>query len=265
MDFLLVFQLLILAASMSFSMTHEVHGENNDQGLRDQSFQIHIRRGTPNQTYIVSDGGFTFQESKNWCDYLGGQLPIVKYQNDLDFLMKVIGKFNRNRKIQIYDTWMGREPFSYSQCSDKWLDASPLTYTQAIKGNCSACNKPCCAMTVANDESEFAQMFFAECHEKIRKVCIVQGDWMQTKLIKDKSGSQMSRLTKQVVILLIVVFYIALVMTVAIMRKIWRAFRKSPTWPQPLPTSIRFSKDEVSLYQRGFVNNVYERFSADKA
>jgi hypothetical protein len=138
-----------------------------------------VRPGsTLNETYIIHDVGYTFDEAKAWCDKLRGHLPVVHNKEDLDFLMNYA-------VIKDYPgftaTWMGRTPVSKSgSCSPTWLTGEEVTFSKFDSVNsCSVCKKKdCCAMIVYNSGSYFSRIDYVNCTTPARKVCIIGGDIM---------------------------------------------------------------------------------------
>ena len=178
-------------------------------GWQEYPWRIFLRSvGGINQTYIVHDAGYTYHESKEWCDSLGGHLPIIHSQEDLDFLtLKVIGKDSKG--FTGY-TWTGLTPVSTSsQCPSVWLDGSHVTspLNSYIGYGCSNCSPGCCAMSVSSSGLlyHFQTMFFLPCSHLHRKVCVIPGDYM-TELTKVKNRKLTSPNRASIPILIVLTF-----------------------------------------------------------
>ena len=140
-----------------------------------------VRPGsTLNETYIIHDVGYTFEEAKSWCDKLRGHLPMIHNKEDLEFLMNYA-------VIKDYPgytaTWLGRTPISKSAtCSPTWLTGEEVSYNKFDSVNsCSVCKKKdCCAMIVYNSGLYFNRVDYVNCTTPGRKVCIISGDIMSS-------------------------------------------------------------------------------------
>lgn len=144
-------------------------------------------------TYIINPGAHaTFNESKEWCDSLGGTLPIIKTQADLDFLTETVIQQGSPGKGSA--TWMGLTPTSHSELCSPWLDGSAMTFRLEFFGkqSCANCqSRSCCALSVFSHVPEFKKMFYYDCHHRMRKVCILP----RRVCVKDMTSDMPSCLT----------------------------------------------------------------------
>lgn len=162
--------LLILSSNLSVETVHE-------------TWRTVVRSAHgKNQSYVVHDKPSTFHEAIEWCSKLGGQLPIIHYQEDFDFLMNtVIGK--DSEPISEDHTWLGRKPVSNEVvCTTPWMDDTPVDFSFAYDsghdcGVCQAFN--CCASTVKSGGTYFKKIHMHSCSSNSRKVCVIQEDFIK--------------------------------------------------------------------------------------
>lgn len=122
-------------------------------------------------TYIIDDNGYTFNESKEWCDQLGGQLPIFHSQEEFDFLMDLV--VIKGSPGHCDNTWVGRRPVSRKQyhLPKTWLDGSPIDYNFTSWGDRTYCkDDDCCGLYVSNTLDR-RTVWFSDCSSRHRKVC----------------------------------------------------------------------------------------------
>lgn len=128
-----------------------------------------------NETWIINDGGFWFFESKFWCDKLGGQMPIIRNADDLDFLLNRV--IVNNSAGYDSSVWLGRKAVGDTiECAD-WMDGSKVEYEfKQLRGCYSCSDLSCCAMSLLFDEKNYGYATFGSCSYSKRRVCVLQGN-----------------------------------------------------------------------------------------
>ena len=125
-----------------------------------------------NETYVVDDAGYTFNETVKWCAHLGGRLPMPRDAESLNFLVeKALMKYTSGYSEW---AWMGRKSSYMSMCSNQWLDGHPVdmifrSYSSSY--NCDTCHgKSCCAMFVITSSSYLNRTGFLSCSHLNKRV-----------------------------------------------------------------------------------------------
>ena len=149
------------------------------------------------KTYYKLTGiGHDFNSALDWCQGLGGQLPIILTKDELDFLAdKVIVKDDEAGTGAII-TWMGLKKEN-GHCSH-WLDKTLVNMTFSYDSTCESCPHSCCAMNMLNLGPLHKMMGFYSCSTKSKAVCVVDEEKTGvlpekianlTKLYKELNGS----------------------------------------------------------------------------
>ena len=132
--------------------------------------------------YKLTGIGYNFTSALDWCHGLGGQLPIILTEKELDFLAdKVIVKDDEAGTGAII-TWMGLKK-EKGHCSH-WLDKTPVNMTFSYDSTCESCPHSCCAMNMLNLGPFHKKMGFYSCSSTSKAVCVV--DEEKTRVLPEK-------------------------------------------------------------------------------
>ena len=97
-----------------------------------------IQRITVNNqtwTYVYrGDNLSSFTDTVTWCESLGGKLPSIHSQEDIDWIAKAVGR----KSIMPGMVWLGmRRKLVNGRCQlDEWMDGTPYDYQLSW---CSPC------------------------------------------------------------------------------------------------------------------------------
>jgi hypothetical protein len=141
---------------------------------------VHRNTDGFNQTYIFdSQETKNFNQSRKWCDRLGGNLPIVHSQEELHFLYTMFAQDSQTRSYYTPEVWMGRQPINMTNsCSEQWLDGSQVDYDFDYQSTCQVCRiRSCCAMVMYFSPYP-KQMGFEGCGDTNYRVCVIPGDFL---------------------------------------------------------------------------------------
>ena len=116
--------------------------------------------------YVVSDENINFNATINWCRELGGELPYIHTQADVDFLAdQVINS-------HYIGWWIGLKRMNHS-CSN-YLDGSIVDYNFIYHNNkiCSTCTSDNCALMLL---STYPKMVAFTNSSDVRKaICVIK-------------------------------------------------------------------------------------------
>jgi len=152
-----------------------------------------IPRPDASTTYVIEDGGYSFFDSKSWCDGLNGQLPIIKSQDDFDFLMDKVVK--NNSAGYTSQVWLGMTPIGYSKECKTWLDDSPFDYVfPKYDLQCLSCrDMPCCALFVYGKPTRvYKWVSVSSCSELRRRVCVIHDRHFKTETSSSNNSQPQS-------------------------------------------------------------------------
>lgn len=141
-------------------------------------YQVFLRDKEENRTWIyVYDYGNpnVFNYTISWCNSLGGSLPTIHSQQDLDFLGDVV--IVKNSEGGDKTTWLNMKRMEGNSC--KWLDNSPYDFRPTWyrpcdytdSGGCD--NSSCCGVIMWNDH-DHKRISPLDCNHSSRKVCIIK-------------------------------------------------------------------------------------------
>ena len=130
--------------------------------------------------YKLTGMTYDFNSAINWCHGLGGQLPIVLTQDELDFLADEVIVRNDGAMTDSKTTWMGLKK-EKGHCFN-WLDGTRVNMFFNYLTRCELCTAPCCAMYMWNDRNH-KKMGFRDCNLLAKAVCVF--DEEKTVLPKD--------------------------------------------------------------------------------
>lgn len=136
-------------------------------------YQLFLRDLGQNKTWIyVYDfaNPEPFNQTISWCISLGGSLPTLHSQEDLDFLGDtVIAKDSEGGNKM---TWLNMKLMPDNTC--KWLDKSPYDFSPRWYRTCAGgCDNSCCGVIMWNDV-DHKQISPRDCSQFSRKVCIIK-------------------------------------------------------------------------------------------
>ena len=119
----------------------------SEASYEDHCTIIHRTSDGLNETYIFDNqiAANPFNQSVKWCEKLGGKMPIIHSDDDMDFLHLVL----KHVKLARYGVWIGAKPVSNtSNCPNQWLDGTNVTYKFDFDDDgCLACERrDCCAV-----------------------------------------------------------------------------------------------------------------------
>ena len=146
-------------------------------------------------TYIYDRRiNFDFNTTVKWCDKLGGNLPIVRSDDDWNILKRVLATGIHDYRS---GTWMGRKAVSLTKtCSKEWLDNTLVDITvnrsltignygfktlfkDALSDDCRECeHDDCCAMYFATSIFVRSTVSYDSCETHYSRVCVIPGDYM---------------------------------------------------------------------------------------
>jgi hypothetical protein len=134
-----------------------------------------INRVVGNETwkYVIDDGKQNFSSAIQWCHEMGGQLPAIHCQADLDFLADdVVVKASPGRR----ETWIGLRKENGS--CETYLDGSHVDYSFHIYNGrvCSAerCKDGHCALKMWNTVNNHKKVYFFPTSTTARSVCVIK-------------------------------------------------------------------------------------------
>ena len=111
---------LLLLALLTLIPSSRSFGWGSISGNYPERVIVRDLPGGKKQTYIINDGGWTFYDSKTWCeDQMKGSLPIIRDDEDINFFMdKVLVAGSPGYSSA---AWVGVKPVGGSSISYKWL------------------------------------------------------------------------------------------------------------------------------------------------
>ena len=137
---------------------------------------IHRTSDGLNETYIFDNQIATnsFNRSVRWCHKLGGKMPIIHSDDDMDFLYAVL----KNVKLEETGVWIGVKPVANTaNCSSQWLDGTDITYNLDFR-SCLACERrDCCAvyLSMGSRSSAPKQASLGHCNFSKHRICVIPG------------------------------------------------------------------------------------------
>ena len=159
--------LLLLFASCAVNGTEYIRAINSTTSLR------YVRRGWYSGTY---------HEATEWCNSLGGQLPILHTESDRTYLAEiVIGPTRSDPDV----TWLASS-VAPGQGTCQWADGTDIESFHSFTVSCSLSNShgphamaqchsdsPCCALTMWTDV-DFKKLTVRKCSGKAWMVCVIE-------------------------------------------------------------------------------------------
>ena len=141
-------------------------------------------------TFVTDSMPHSFARAKEFCEELGGSLPIVHSQDTLDLLTDVL--FPQNRSLHTSRTsfssgiWLGRKTINSTSettsCSTEWLDGSSVDFEiKEFGGGCEhQCNNTdCCAMYISTSRKYYKKASFGNCKlVRAYAVCVIPGNYI---------------------------------------------------------------------------------------
>ena len=118
----------------------------------------------------------SFNRSVKWCEKLGGQMPIIHSDDDMDFLYAVL----QHVKLSQSGVWIGVKSVSEKfSCPNQWLDGTSITYKFDFGGDgCLSCKwYDCCAvyLSMGSQSSNSKQASFTDCNFSKHRICVIPG------------------------------------------------------------------------------------------
>lgn len=143
---------------------------------------LRVMNGSHVQRYITANRVYSFNDAVCWCQGLGGHLPFIHSQDDLDFLVRTI----LDKKSSRGDTtWIGLD--TEGDCST-YLNGSPVDYAFqfANRSNCKTSLNLCwatqCGLKLFSNKNKYKEVAFGSIAS--RSVCIIEesiiSDYLQT-------------------------------------------------------------------------------------
>ena len=120
--------------------------------------------------YKVTGMAYDFNSARDLCHGLGGQLPIILTQDELDFLADTVIVKDDAAMVGSKMTWMGLKKEN-GHCFD-WLDGTRVNMSFTYYSRCESCTTSCCAMYMWND-GDHKKMGFRNCKEVAKAVCVL--------------------------------------------------------------------------------------------
>ena len=116
--------------------------------------------------YVRGEKQVTFDIALSWCNSMGGQLPYIHTQEDMDF-------FLNQATDASYWTWIGLKRTNGS-CL-RYLDGSLVDYNfrYATGRTCSWCSSDNCALLITSSNDQ-RQAYFTDTSNSYRSVCIIK-------------------------------------------------------------------------------------------
>ena len=124
------------------------------------------------QTYVFYDRDSRLKDVKSWCDLKNGSLPVLRSQDDINFLLtNSISKGNVSSS-----TWIHESSMTFLRSKDiLWKNES----SNAIK--CSVClfvYKSCCGIVLKTDGLDFeTTVECRDCKSEARMACVFERDF----------------------------------------------------------------------------------------
>ena len=138
----------------------ETHRQINDSGI---TFV----------TYIENDDLLNFPQTQAWCSALGGHLPFIQSQDDMDFLADKVIQKNFGHDL----TWLGMTIKQAPECNS-WLDGSRLLFDFQWYGSCkndNHCHSSTeCALIIRSKDGDHKKVCMFDYSEMARAVCVVE-------------------------------------------------------------------------------------------
>ena len=136
--------------------------------------------------YKLTGMTYDFNSAIDWCQSLGGQLPIVLTQDELDFLADEVIVRNDGAMTDSKTTWMGLKK-EKGHCFN-WLDGTRVNMSFSYYSRCESCTASCCAMYVWNDV-DHKKMSFTDCSRKAKVVCVIDEEKVRKEIEYLKKSS----------------------------------------------------------------------------
>ena len=116
--------------------------------------------------YVLGENSMTFDGAISWCNSMGGQLPYIHTQEDMDF-------FLNQATDPSYHTWIGLKR-RHGSCL-RYLDGSLVDYNfrYATGRTCSWCSSDNCALLITSSNDQ-RQAYFTDTSNSYRSVCIIK-------------------------------------------------------------------------------------------
>ena len=124
-------------------------------------------------TYIEHNDLLSFPQTQTWCNSLGGHLPFIQSQEDMDFLADKVIQKDVGHEL----TWLGMTLKQAPKC-DFWLDGSRRSFTFEWYGSCSQdqhCHSSTeCALIIRSKDTDHKKVCMFDYSEVARAVCVVE-------------------------------------------------------------------------------------------
>ena len=116
--------------------------------------------------YVLGENSMTFDGTISWCNSMGGELPYIHTQEDMDF-------FLNQATDASYWTWIGLKRANGS-CL-RYLDGSLVDYNfkYSTGRTCSVCTSDNCALLITSSNDQ-RQAYFTDTSNSYRSVCIIK-------------------------------------------------------------------------------------------
>lgn len=114
-----------------------------------------------------NDTTATFEETVKWCEKLGGHLPSITSQEDLDFLVNITS----------LPTWLNMKRDNETNCT--WLDNSPTNFSlpwavdSCDNSTFDYCDSSCCGLV---GQANFTNVTMESCSVSYSAICVAQSD-----------------------------------------------------------------------------------------
>lgn len=130
--------------------------------------------------YVYENVGVPFDQAVKWCNGLGGHLPTIHSNDDVNFLVNnVMGGKNSYGKNGMCITWLNMKRFGHKDC--RWLDGSLWDFRMTWWDDheeCFDCGTPCCAAALdAWDVPKYPRYKKAaswQCDGIANQACVIQ-------------------------------------------------------------------------------------------
>lgn len=114
----------------------------------------------------------SFNETKSWCDILGGKLPTIHSQDDIDFLVDTVtGRYAKKED----EPWVWLNMIRVNN-ETQWNDNSPNDFSLVWQEK--TCRSECCAVFMWLTLKNAKKVHLWSCSAKLRQVCVIEGDSM---------------------------------------------------------------------------------------
>src|SRR5204863_456491 len=130
-----------------------------------------IRRVVNNQiwTYVHRENVSSFTDTVTWCKSLGGKLPSIHSQEDIDWIAKAVGRTSSMSQ----DVWLGmRRKLVNEGCQLEWIDGTPYDYQFSWYQPCETDANIDAAMLMWLDR-DFPKVFPTTVTNALRSVCVL--------------------------------------------------------------------------------------------